>query len=74
VLSTIGDVASGPEEQCGVGEEGYEYRDPNPNILTRNLFCFETYADPTPILLPPINFNQPQQWDNNKAPTPTGVS
>jgi hypothetical protein len=52
VLFAVGDVAPGPEEQWGVGKEGNEHRDPNPNILPGILFCLKVSADPTPILLP----------------------
>jgi hypothetical protein len=45
------DVASGPEEQRGVGKEGYEHCYPNPDSLTSVLFRFITIANPAPILL-----------------------
>jgi hypothetical protein len=45
-----GDIASGPEEQRCVCEEGDEHGDPNPNILANILLCPVTIADPAPIL------------------------
>ena len=50
VCGTDSDLASGPEKQWNICEEGHKHGNPNPYILASELLCSVVIANPAPIL------------------------